>query len=115
MCVGHVLPVGRQSADNFRMCGGRDSDLVALTQRDLLRQSVTSYKVDGDAFTADRPRVWSGRRFMLRPGLRSFDLHPDGGRFALAAAAENDSAVRQDKLVFTFNFDEELKRLVPTP
>ena len=78
------------------------------------RLMVTPYKVDGDAFTADRPRVWSERRFMLRPGLRSFDLHPDGGRFALAAAAENDSAVRQDKLVFIFNFDEELKRLVPT-
>jgi hypothetical protein len=50
---------------------------------------------------------------MLRPGLSSFDLHPDGERFALAAAPEKEDGVEQDKLVFILNFFEELKRLVP--
>ncbi len=68
---------------------------------------------EGESFQADRPRVWSERRFMLRPGLRSFDLHPDGERFVLAAAPENESVVRQDKLVFIFNFFDELRRLAP--
>jgi serine/threonine-protein kinase len=77
------------------------------------RLMAASYKVEGDAFAADRPRVWSERRYLLRPGLGSFDLHPDGERFVLAAAPENESPVRQDKLVFIFNFFEELKRLVP--
>jgi serine/threonine-protein kinase len=77
------------------------------------RLMVAPYRIERDAFTADRPRVWSERRFMLRPGLGSFDLHPDGERFALAAAPENDRAIRQDKLVFVFNFFDELRRLAP--
>ena len=77
------------------------------------RLMVAPYRVEGDAFRADRPRVWSERRFMPRPGLSSFDLHPDGERVVLAAAPENESALRQDKLVFIFNFFDELKRLVP--
>ena len=50
---------------------------------------------------------------MLRPGFRSFDLHPDGERFVLAAAPDHESAVKQDKLVFIFNFFDELRRLAP--
>jgi hypothetical protein len=74
---------------------------------------VASYKVEGDDFRLDKPRAWSQRRFMLRPGLSSFDLHPDGERFAMAAAPEKEDGVEQDKLVFILNFFEELKRLVP--
>jgi Tol biopolymer transport system component len=83
--------------------GGSDNHLM-----------VTSYATDGNSFKADKPRVWSQRRFMTRPG-RSFDLHPDGERFALAAAPENQAAVRQDKLVFIFNFFDELRRIAPAP
>jgi hypothetical protein len=72
---------------------------------------VASYSVEGDSFKADKPRVWSERRFMTRPG-RSFDLHPDGERFALAAAPENEAAT-QDTLVFIFNFFDELRRIAP--
>ena len=74
---------------------------------------VASYTVEGDSFKADKPRVWSDRRFSARPRLRSFDLHPDGERVVLAAAADNESAVKQDKLVFIFNFFDELRRLAP--
>ena len=77
------------------------------------RLMVASYAVEGDSFKADKPRVWSERRFMLRPGFRSFDLHPDGERVVLAAAPDNASAVKQDKLVFIFNFFDELRRLAP--
>ena len=77
------------------------------------RLMVASYTVEGDSFKADKPRVWSERRFMLRPGFRSFDLHPDGERVVLAAAPDNESAVKQDKLVFIFNFFDELRRLAP--
>ncbi len=78
------------------------------------RLMVAPYGVEGNAFTADRPRVWSERRFMPRPGIGSLDLHPDGERFVLAAAPENESALRQDTLVFIFNFFDELRRLAPT-
>jgi hypothetical protein len=77
------------------------------------RLMVASYTVEGDSFKTDKPRVRSDRRFSTRPRLRSFDLHPDGERFVLAAAPENESAVKQDKLVFICNSFDELRRLAP--
>jgi serine/threonine-protein kinase len=73
---------------------------------------VAPYAVEANSFKADKPRVWSQRRFMTRPG-RPFDLHPDGERFALVTAPENVTAVQQDKLVFIFNFFDELRRVAP--
>jgi serine/threonine-protein kinase len=74
---------------------------------------VASYTVKGDAFNAEKPRLWSERRFMPRPRLRSFTLHPDGERVVLAAAPDTESVVKQDKLVFIFNFFDELRRVAP--
>ena len=76
------------------------------------RLMVATYTVEGESFKADRPRVWSERRFITRPG-RSFDLHPDGERVALAAAPENETVVEQDTLVVILNFFDELRRVVP--
>jgi hypothetical protein len=75
------------------------------------RLMVASYRVEGDAFHADKPRLWSERQFVPRPGIRSFTLHPDGERVVLAAAPDTESAVKQDKLVFIFNFFDELRRI----
>lgn len=75
---------------------------------------VASYTVDGDSFRADKPRVWSSGSFTFRPRQRPFDLHPDGNRFALATPPEAQTAAKQDKLVFIFNFFDELRRLAPT-
>ena len=81
------------------------------------RIMVASYTVDGESFRAEKPRLWSDRHYLARPGrisaLRSFDLHPDGERFALAAAPEAQTAAKQDKLVFIFNFFDELRRIAP--
>ena len=78
------------------------------------RLMVATYTVGGDSFKSDKPRLWSERRYMVRPRLRSFDLHPDGERFVLAAAPEIQSGARQDTLVFIFNFFDELERIAPT-
>ena len=74
---------------------------------------VATYTVDGDSFQAAKPSVWSETGFAPRPRFRSFDLHPDGDRFALAAAPDSQNVVKQDKVVFIFNFFDELKRLAP--
>ena len=80
---------------------------------------VASYAVEGDSFRADKPRVWSDARLDARPrgptgfGGRSFDLHPDGERFAVALAPQSQTDVKQDKVVFIFNVFDELKRLAP--
>jgi len=74
---------------------------------------VASYKVEGVTFNVDKPRLWSERRFMPRPRLRSFTMHPDGERVVLAATPDAENAVKQDKLVFIFNFFDELRRIAP--
>jgi serine/threonine protein kinase/Tol biopolymer transport system component len=74
---------------------------------------VVPFTVDGDSFRAERPRSWSDGRYTSRATNRTFDLHPDGDRFALAAAQAPDGA-GQDKVVFIFNFFDELRRIVPS-
>jgi hypothetical protein len=43
---------------------------------------------------------------------RPFDLHPDGERVAIAPV-ETQAASTQDKVVFIFNFFDELRRVAP--
>ena len=79
---------------------------------------VVPYVAEGDSFRADKPQLWSERRFLPRAfvgllGGRSFDLHPDGERFALPAVPEAQIETRRDKLVFIFNFFDELRRIAP--
>ena len=83
-------------------------------RRELLYESpdqrimVASYSVTGDSFNADRPRPWSEQRFVVG---RRFDLHPDGERVALAVVRESGAT---NKVVFIFNFFDELRRIAPT-
>jgi hypothetical protein len=70
---------------------------------------VAPYTVEGDSFKADKPRLWSDRVTANRPRLRAIDLHPDGQRFAVAAEPE----APPDKVVFIFNFFDELRRIAP--
>jgi len=72
---------------------------------------AVSYTLNGTSFLASKPQVWSSGRFMLRPGLSSYDLHPDGNRFALVNPQE--APTKQDKVVFVFNFFDELRRIAP--
>ena len=75
---------------------------------------VAPYTVEGEEFRPEKPRPWSETRFVTRPRTgptRSFDLHPDGNRFALAR--ETQTEAKQDKLTFFFNFFAELRRVAP--
>jgi serine/threonine-protein kinase len=75
---------------------------------------VAPYAVDGASFRADKPRLWSERKIERRSRLRSFDLHPDGERFAVAATevpVPDQAAL--NKVVFIFNFFDELRRIAP--
>jgi hypothetical protein len=90
------------------------------TRRELFYESpdnrimVAGYTVTGDSFQVAKPGVWSETPFAPRPrGGRSLGLHPDGTRFALAAVPDAQRMVKQDKIVFIFNFFDELRRLAP--
>ena len=75
---------------------------------------VVPYSVEGNAFRAEKPRVWVDARFTPRSRTgpnRHFDLHPDGERFALAPIVTTAEEVKRDKVVFVFNFFDELRRV----
>ena len=42
-----------------------------------------------------------------------FDLHPDGERFAVAAAPQAEEGPNRDKVVVILNFFDELRRIAP--
>jgi hypothetical protein len=52
-------------------------------------------------------------RFQTIGNSRRFDLHPDGERFLMSRIPQQQEASRQDKLVFVFNFFEEVRRRSP--
>ncbi len=79
------------------------------------RIMVVPYSVEGDRFRADKPRLWSQRRFLRRPRQTSVALHPDGDRFAVAPESEGQIDATQDKVVLIFNFFDELRRVAPMP
>jgi serine/threonine protein kinase/Tol biopolymer transport system component len=74
---------------------------------------VAPYTADGDSFRAEPPKLVPNARYTVRGQTRMFDLHPDGKRFALAAAPEALAGGKQDRVVFVFDFFEELRRIVP--
>ena len=74
---------------------------------------VVPYTAEGDSFRTEKPRIWSEGRFLAGTS-RSFDLHPDGERFALRAEPDSQNTAKQDRVVFIFNFFDELRRIAPT-
>jgi Tol biopolymer transport system component len=74
---------------------------------------MAAYEVEGNAFRAEKPQLWSEARYKLRGPFRPFDLHPDGKRFALAPAAPAPGGARQDHVTMIFNVFDELRRIAP--
>jgi len=72
---------------------------------------VASYDGSGRSFRVDKPRPLPGSRYYPRAVGRSFDVHPDGDRFALVKASESDA--KRDHITLIFNFLDELRRLAP--
>jgi hypothetical protein len=69
--------------------------------------------VVGDSFRAEKPKLWSPTGLRSLANQYPYDIHPDGKRLAIAAAAEESEVVAQDKVVFFFNFGEYLKKIAP--
>ncbi len=82
--------------------------------RDLIYQSgdqlmAASYTAKGDAFVADKPRVW-----IAKLGGTGFSLGPDDGRVAVITPVDSPEAPKQEhEVVFLENFADELRRKVP--
>jgi hypothetical protein len=78
-----------------------------------LRLTVSRYSVEGDSFRADKPMLLSDTPFLVRPRPPSHDVavHPDGQRFVVAPVPATELTARLDKVVFVFNFFDELRRI----
>jgi hypothetical protein len=91
------------------------SELFYMTpDRQLM---VVAYRLKGDEFIPDKPRLWNATRLLPRfAGGGSYSLHPDGKRIVAARQSDVDSGRAQESVVFVFNFLDELRRLTsPTP
>jgi serine/threonine-protein kinase len=71
---------------------------------------VVPYRIEGEAFAAEKPHVWTTVRFLTRRG-RGGALHPDGNRVAMALVPETSTTGKQNTLVVVFNFLNEVRRL----
>jgi len=82
------------------------SELLFSTPDQQLR--TASYRVAGGALLFDKPTTLPVR-FRNRQRLRSYALHPDGERLAIAPQPQA-AAAKVDKVVLVLNFAEQLKR-----
>jgi hypothetical protein len=71
------------------------------------------YAVIGDSFRGEKPQIWSPTGFRPLGTNYPYDLHPDGKRLAIIAAADESAGGVQDKVVFFFGFGDYLKRIAP--
>ena len=84
-------------------------------RRELLYQAgdqimTVGYTVSGDAFVAERPRVWAANA----RGVDGFDLTPDGKRVAMfVPLATKGASQRENTVVVVLNFFDELRRRAP--
>jgi serine/threonine-protein kinase len=77
------------------------------------RIMVTEYSAQGDSFSYAKPRLWSDKRY-FGSGGRSFDLAPDGKRFAIFPRADSNAETQGNvHVTLLLNFFDEVRRRVP--
>ena len=75
---------------------------------------AVTYTASGESFHGDKPQLWSPGQFTDRGAANySFDVHPDGKRFAVLRAPGTDQNAAMNKVSFVFNFFDELRSKVP--
>jgi serine/threonine-protein kinase len=74
---------------------------------------VVPYAVEGDSFRVEKTRVWSEVPLVHHPANRTFDLHPDGQRFAVVNIRPGPAETKRDHLTLILNFADELRRIAP--
>ncbi len=94
--------------------GGGAAPIWSPNGRELLYLAgdqimAVSYKVTGESFLGDKPRVWA-----VANGATRFDVAPDGKRVAvMMSESAPDVPKRDGTIVFVQNFFDELRRRAP--
>jgi len=98
--------------------GGGRMPVWANDRKSLLFQNadnrimVVSYTVNGSSFQQSNPRTWI-ERYLLNPTTvtdRNFDLSPDGKHIEVILPPSDEERKLARRVVFLFNFFDELKR-----
>ncbi len=76
------------------------------------KMMVAEYRAVGNSFQNDKPQVWSPGTFEGRGTAGTYDLAPDGKRFAVLRIPEasGNSVIKNDKFVLILNVFDELRR-----
>ena len=78
------------------------------------RIMAVTYTVKGDSIMPDKPRAWSKRLASFDVGIQSYDLAPDGKRFAVLVPVETpEEQQAQNHVVLLLNFFDEVRRKIP--
>jgi len=79
------------------------------------RIMVSAYRVKGDSFVAEKPRIWSEKRLAgVASAVSNFDLAPDGKRVATLVEVEEPEKKTENQVIFLQNFFDEVRRRAPT-
>ena len=109
-------PGGKWQVSNgrggFPVWSKNGKELFYRTNTSPAKIMVSSYRVVGNAFQSDKPRIWSPGEVPGQSNGWSYDLAPDGKRFAVVEYAETDSTSSQkdDKFVLLLNAFDDLRR-----
>ena len=110
------FPGGRETASGKRLAssGGGGRPEWSPNRHDLLYRNLNgqimdaSYTASGDAFSADKPRLWSSQVVM------EYDIAPDGKSIAaILEPPAGAGGAAPAEAVFLLNFLDELRRRVP--
>ncbi|HVH29094.1 MAG TPA: hypothetical protein VM818_20210 [Vicinamibacterales bacterium] len=98
---GGKFPAWSRAASELLFLGGDD------------RIMVVEYSINGDTFTAGRPRQWSPTQIRRIRSSQNFDVSADGKRvvmFPRPAAEETEGSLHA---TFLLNFFDEVRRRIP--
>jgi Tol biopolymer transport system component/tRNA A-37 threonylcarbamoyl transferase component Bud32 len=90
------------------------------TDRELLflggddRIMVADYTIQGDSFSAGKPRAWSPTQVRRTSVNQNFDLAPDGKRVAFFPRPAEPQSQGSLHATFLLNFFDEVRRRVPS-
>jgi hypothetical protein len=71
-------------------------------------RGAASYTAKGDAFVAEKPRVW-----LAKLGGTDWDLAPDGKRVAVVTPEGSEAPKQEHEVAMLLNFADDLRRKVP--
>ena len=77
------------------------------------RMMVVEYQIADGAFVASKPRVWASVSPVGNTGFSSYDLAPDGKRFAIFMRPQSTATTEPPRVNLLFNVFEEIRRVSP--